>query len=90
MPDADGPRPSFCHVGNLKRWDADGINGLVLDAELVAVDRSDGKLRLRAFQELSTRARGGVTTDQVGPPLSIDRPVQARMGADRLPGTVPS
>ncbi|KAK9840432.1 hypothetical protein WJX74_009841 [Apatococcus lobatus] len=43
----------------------DGINGLVLDAELVAVDRSYGKVRLRAFQELSTRARGGVTTDQV-------------------------
>lgn len=47
---------------------ADGINGLVLDAELVAVDRSDGNVRLRAFQELSTRARGGVTTDQVPPP----------------------
>ena len=46
---------------------ADGINGLVLDAELVAVDRSDGKVRLRAFQELSTRARGGVTADQVHP-----------------------
>ena len=46
---------------------ADGINGLVLDAELVAVDRSNGKVRLRAFQELSTRARGGVTADQVHP-----------------------
>ena len=45
--------------------DAEGINGLVLDAELVAVDRSDGTLRLKAFQELSTRARGGVTADQV-------------------------
>lgn len=50
---------------------ADGINGLVLDAELVAVDRSDGKVRLRAFQELSTRARGGVTTDQVLIPSSV-------------------
>ncbi|KAK9829240.1 hypothetical protein WJX72_004715 [[Myrmecia] bisecta] len=38
--------------------------GLVLDAELVAVDRANGN-RLRAFQELSTRARGEVTTHQV-------------------------
>ncbi|KAK9865080.1 hypothetical protein WJX84_011403 [Apatococcus fuscideae] len=52
-------------VEAVQRNATDGINGLVLDAELVAVDRSDGKLRLRAFQELSTRARGGVTTDQV-------------------------
>ena len=49
----------------------DGINGLVLDAELVAVDRSEGKVRLRAFQELSTRARGGVTSDQVRDPPAL-------------------
>ncbi len=40
---------------------------MVLDAELVAVDRGgvDGSVRLRAFQELSTRARGDITSDQV-------------------------
>ena len=32
---------------------------------MVAVDRKDGN-RLKAFQELSTRARGAITTDQVG------------------------
>ena len=35
-----------------------------MDAELVAVDRSDGN-RLRAFQELSTRARGHTELHEV-------------------------
>ncbi len=36
----------------------------MLDAELVAVDRENNN-RLKAFQELSTRARGAVTTAEV-------------------------
>ena len=36
---------------------------LVLDAELVAIDRADGN-RLKAFQELSTRARGQIAAHQ--------------------------
>ena len=36
----------------------------MLDAELVAVDR-DNNNRLKAFQELSTRARGAITTAEV-------------------------
>ena len=38
---------------------------MVLDAELVAVDRANGN-KLRAFQELATRARSEVTEQQVG------------------------
>ncbi|DBB01067.1 hypothetical protein WJX77_004280 [Trebouxia sp. C0004] len=41
-----------------------GSTSLVLDAELVAIDRADGN-RLKAFQELSTRARGQVAAHQV-------------------------
>ena len=37
---------------------------MVLDAELVAVDRADNN-RLKAFQELSTRARGEIAAHQV-------------------------
>ena len=40
-----------------------GSTSLVLDAELVAIDRADGN-RLKAFQELSTRARGQVAAHQ--------------------------
>ena len=36
-----------------------------MDTELVAVDRADGN-RLKAFQELSTRARGMTEMHQVG------------------------
>lgn len=43
---------------------AGGAKALVMDAELVAVDRTNGN-RLRAFQELSTRARGQVTSHEV-------------------------
>lgn len=43
---------------------AGGAKELVMDAELVAVDRSDGD-RLRAFQELATRARGHTELHQV-------------------------
>lgn len=90
-------------------WHAGGASSLVVDAEIVAVDRghpaaagggaadgaaasdgagaaaaegggggdmpdaaagdgggaAGGRVRLRAFQELSTRARGDITTDQV-------------------------
>lgn len=35
----------------------------MLDAELVAVDRSNGN-HLRSFQELATRARGAITMQQ--------------------------
>ncbi len=42
-----------------------GCTSCVIDAEVVAVDRSRGNT-LRAFQELSTRARGEVTLSQVG------------------------
>ena len=45
---------------------AGGAKALVMDAELVAVDRANDN-RLRAFQELSTRARGQVTSHEVGP-----------------------
>lgn len=41
-----------------------GATSLVLDAELVAIDRADGN-RLKAFQELSTRARGEIAAHQV-------------------------
>ena len=41
-----------------------GAREFVLDAELVAVDREDEN-RLRAFQELSTRARGQTEMHQV-------------------------
>ena len=41
-----------------------GSSTLVMDAELVAVDRANGN-RLRAFQELSTRARGQITSHEV-------------------------
>lgn len=41
-----------------------GSTSLVLDAELVAVDRADNN-RLKAFQELSTRARGEIAAHQV-------------------------
>ena len=43
---------------------AGGATTAVLDAELVAVDRADGN-RFRAFQELSTRARGKVDSHEV-------------------------
>ena len=43
---------------------AGGSTSLVLDAELVAVDRADNN-RLKAFQELSTRARGEIAAHQV-------------------------
>lgn len=35
-----------------------------MDTELVAVDRAQGN-RLKAFQELSTRARGQITSHEV-------------------------
>lgn len=41
-----------------------GSTSLVIDAELVAVERGDNN-RLKAFQELSTRARGQVAAHQV-------------------------
>lgn len=43
---------------------AGGSTSLVIDAELVAVERGDNN-RLKAFQELSTRARGEVAAHQV-------------------------
>ncbi len=42
------------------RTPAGASTSLVLDAELVAVDRENNN-RLKAFQELSTRARGAIT-----------------------------
>jgi hypothetical protein len=50
----------------LPRARAGGARELVLDAELVAVDRANGN-RLRSFQELSTRARSDITAQQVPP-----------------------
>ena len=43
---------------------AGGARELVMDTELVAVDRAEGN-RLKAFQELSTRARGQTEMHQV-------------------------
>ena len=43
---------------------AGASTSLVLDAELVAVDRENNN-RLKAFQELSTRARGAITAAEV-------------------------
>lgn len=40
-----------------------GCREVVLDAELVAIDRD--KNELRSFQELSTRARGAVSSHEV-------------------------
>ena len=40
-----------------------GRGGLVVDAEMVAIDRPTGKLR--AFQELSVRPRGAVSATDV-------------------------
>lgn len=44
-----------------------GARSLVIDAEVVGVDRDEeGRvLRLRAFQDLSTRARGAISEAQV-------------------------
>ncbi|KAK9793179.1 hypothetical protein WJX73_007861 [Symbiochloris irregularis] len=57
--------PSFPDVADAVRAAAKGgAKTLVMDAELVAVDRANDN-RLRAFQELSTRARGQVTTHEV-------------------------
>ena len=47
---------------------AGGSTSLVLDAELVAIDRADGN-RLKAFQELSTRARGEIAAHQASQPV---------------------
>jgi len=49
---------------------AGGARELVLNAELVAVDRANGN-RLRSFQELSTRARSDITAQQVPPCMSV-------------------
>ena len=38
---------------------------MVLDAELVAIDRNKSN-ELKSFQELSTRARGAVAASEVG------------------------
>ena len=52
---------------------AGGAKELVMDTELVAVDRADNN-RLKAFQELSTRARGMTEMHQVGPsPICEDQ-----------------
>ena len=52
----------------------------MLDAELVAVDRADGN-KLKAFQELSTRARGAITVDQVALAPSVQPVGAARICA---------
>ena len=47
---------------------AGGCKEVVLDAELVAIDR-DKANELKSFQELSTRARGAIAASEV-PKLS--------------------
>jgi hypothetical protein len=51
-------------VSLIQQAAAGGSSSLVLDAELVAVDRAAG-CRLLAFQELAGRARGEVQEHQV-------------------------
>ena len=61
----------------------------MLDAELVAVDRADGN-RLKAFQELSTRARGEITAHQVSacmPLVTTLRTVNPHMQLIQTPVT---
>lgn len=45
-------------------WAPGGCQEVILDAELVAVDREKSN-ELKSFQELSTRARGAVTMHEV-------------------------
>ena len=47
-----------------KATGAGSASELIMDAELVACDREDGN-RLRAFQDLTTRARGAITLSEV-------------------------
>lgn len=56
---ARGVRGDDGSVGD-RSW---GGGGLVVDAEIVGIDRSTGKLK--AFQDLSSRARGAVTEAEV-------------------------
>ena len=48
---------------------APGVRELVLDAEVVAVDRASGKIL--PFQVLSTRKRGAITTAEVTVPVCL-------------------
>ena len=52
--------------------DAGGCKEVVLDAELVAIDR-DKANELKSFQELSTRARGAIAASEVLSPLLLQR-----------------
>eukprot|EP00884_Botryococcus_braunii_P017318 jgi/Botrbrau1/426/Bobra.110_2s0076.1 len=62
--------PSFPDVVEAVREAVgEAANSLVLDAELVAIDRDTG--RLRAFQELSTRPRAQVEAHQVTVPVCV-------------------
>ena len=63
---------------------AGGASTMVMDAELVAVDRTDGN-RLRAFQELSTRARGQITSHEVSIGLAVFKFHDAVMLFDQQP-----
>jgi len=70
---------------------AGGGKQMVLDAELVAVDRNDGN-KLRSFQEMSTRARGQTEIHQVPPPpfhthqkLQLFPGLSTRTGPDASP-----
>ena len=56
---------------------ATAAGGAVLDAELVAVDRAAGN-RIRPFQDLSTRARGGGAAVPRAPERSRWRPMAHR------------
>eukprot|EP00191_Tetraselmis_sp_GSL018_P013531 CAMPEP_0177586320 /NCGR_PEP_ID=MMETSP0419_2-20121207/5006_1 /TAXON_ID=582737 /ORGANISM="Tetraselmis sp., Strain GSL018" /LENGTH=1454 /DNA_ID=CAMNT_0019076197 /DNA_START=342 /DNA_END=4706 /DNA_ORIENTATION=+ len=47
-----------------------GATSFIVDAELVAIDRANGN-RLKAFQELSTRARGAVTSAEITVEVAI-------------------
>ena len=55
-----------------------GSTSLVLDAELVAIDRADGN-RLKAFQELSTRARGQIAAHQASLRCTATLPPKSAM-----------
>lgn len=47
-----------------------GGGGLILDAEMVGIDRSTG--RLRAFQDLASRPRGGVNEAELAARTAVD------------------
>ena len=65
-PDSLLPRDVSCIVSMVSNesCNAGGCKEVVLDAELVAIDRGKAN-ELKSFQELSTRARGAIAASEV-------------------------